>query len=113
MFCLLFTCAETLLDSWPPSWFLNIILEDQGLHFVWPLTFDLVALPGAYSPTSIALRTVGARRPPLNIKVVVLEETLYILLHLFLYCYFSFLFLLYLNFPCNSKALPATDLEDP
>jgi hypothetical protein len=33
-----------------------------------------VALPGAYTPASITFRVIGARRPPLHDKVVVLEE---------------------------------------
>jgi hypothetical protein len=33
-----------------------------------------VALPGAYAPASIALRVIGARRPPLHDKEVVLKE---------------------------------------
>jgi hypothetical protein len=35
-----------------------------------------VALPGAYAPASIALRVIGARKPPLHDKAVVLEEQL-------------------------------------
>jgi hypothetical protein len=51
--------------------------EDQGLHFIWPLPFDLsgmVALPSVNAPSSVALRVIGARRPPLHVKVVVIEE---------------------------------------
>jgi hypothetical protein len=33
-----------------------------------------VALPGAYAPTSVALRDIGALKPPLQDKAVVLEE---------------------------------------
>jgi hypothetical protein len=33
-----------------------------------------VALPGAYAPTSIALRVTGEFNPPLHYKAAVLEE---------------------------------------
>jgi hypothetical protein len=52
-------------------------LEDQGLHFVWPLPYDMSGLDGptgAYAPASIALRATGVRRPPLHDKALVLEE---------------------------------------
>lgn len=55
-------------------------LEDQGLPFFWPLPFDLSSiggLPGAYAPTSIALRATGARKH-LHDKAVVLEEAVFI-----------------------------------
>jgi hypothetical protein len=42
-----------------------------------PLFFDLsgiVGIPGAYTPASIPLRVIGARKPPLHDKEVVLEE---------------------------------------
>jgi hypothetical protein len=56
-----FTGATTLCGSWPPQWFRNskyflcrVVsprptpnLEDQGLHSVWPLPFDLSGMGGA------------------------------------------------------------------
>jgi hypothetical protein len=33
-----------------------------------------VVLPGAYAPASIAFRVIGAHKPPLHDKSVVLEE---------------------------------------
>jgi hypothetical protein len=38
----------------------------------------MVALPGNYSPASIALRVIEARKPPLHDKTVVLEEASWI-----------------------------------
>jgi hypothetical protein len=83
-FC--FTGPTTLCGYWPTPWFRNSKLfrggggvlapcptpnlEDQGLHFVWPLPFDLLALPGAYAPASISLRVIGVRMPPLQDKAV-------------------------------------------
>jgi hypothetical protein len=52
---------------------LNLSLEDQGLHFVWPAPFDR---PEPYAPASIALCVIGAHKPPLHDKTVVLEEDL-------------------------------------
>jgi hypothetical protein len=48
-------------------------LEDERLHFVWPLHFDLsgVGLLGVYAPGSIDLRVIGARKP-LHGKALVL-----------------------------------------
>jgi hypothetical protein len=90
-FLVVFTGARALRGSWPPLWSCCIgsgvfvttdfsggggggvlatrptpYLKHQGLHFVWPLHFDLPligGLPGAYSPASIALRVTGARKP--------------------------------------------------
>jgi hypothetical protein len=51
-------------------------LEDQRLHFAWPLTFELslapLTLPAAYAPASKALRANVTLRPPLHYKPVVL-----------------------------------------
>jgi hypothetical protein len=58
-------------------------LEDQGLHFIWPLPFVLfdlsgmVSVPGAYDPASTVLQVIGVRRPPLQNKAVVLKEEFY------------------------------------
>jgi hypothetical protein len=52
-------------------------LEDQGLHFVWTLPFDLSGmgdLPGVYAPVSILLQVTGAHKPPLHDNAVFLEE---------------------------------------
>jgi hypothetical protein len=52
-------------------------LEDQELHFVWPLPFHLSGMGGptrSYASASIALRVSGARKPPLHDKAVVVEE---------------------------------------
>jgi hypothetical protein len=51
-------------------------LENQRLHFIWPLPFDLSGIgdpTGAYAPSNIALWVIGACKPFHN-KVVVLEE---------------------------------------
>jgi hypothetical protein len=43
----------------------------------YPLTrLASVALPGTYASTSIALRVIRARKPPLHDKAEVLEEDL-------------------------------------
>jgi hypothetical protein len=55
-------------------------LEDQELHFIWLLPFDLsgmVSLPGAYAPASIALQVIEVRSPPLHNEAVVLKEEFY------------------------------------
>jgi hypothetical protein len=52
-------------------------LEDQKdtSSGPYPLTsLAEVALPGAYAPASIALRVIGAGKPSLHDKAVVLEE---------------------------------------
>jgi hypothetical protein len=46
-------------------------VEYQVVHFLWPWYFDLSvmrALPGAYSPSSIALGATRASKPPLHGK---------------------------------------------
>jgi hypothetical protein len=55
-----------------------------------------VALPGVYTPASIALRVTGARKPPLRDKAVALQEVVFIykvikLINLFIILYFSIL----------------------
>jgi hypothetical protein len=60
-------------------------LEDQGLHFVWLLPFDLSGmsgLPAVYAPTSIAPRVIGARGPPLHDRAVVLKDVFISIGHL-------------------------------
>jgi hypothetical protein len=55
----------------------NSNLKDHGLHFVWPLPYDLSGmgvLLGAYAPASITLCVIGTRKAPLLVKAVVLEE---------------------------------------
>jgi hypothetical protein len=40
-------------------------LEDQGLHFVWPIPFDLSGMGGptrSYAPASIALRVMKRKK---------------------------------------------------
>jgi hypothetical protein len=49
----------------------------QVPHSVWPLPLSLlplVALPGAYASTSMALCVIAACKPPLHNKAVNLEE---------------------------------------
>jgi hypothetical protein len=76
-----------LCGSWALPWFRksNIFgevslaprrtpnLEDQGLHFVWPLLFDLSDMDDA--PTSISISVIGVPKPPLHGKAIVLEES--------------------------------------
>jgi hypothetical protein len=55
-------------------------LEDQGLHFVWPLPFNClawVALPGAYSPASIAVWVIQVCKR-LHAKAVALEDIIHV-----------------------------------
>jgi hypothetical protein len=53
-----------------------------------------VALPGAYTPTSIALQVIGVCRPPLYDKAVTLEENVNVCCNLedklFVLCLYSF-----------------------
>jgi hypothetical protein len=82
-FLLFFTGATTLCGSWPPPWFRNSKffrvgslaprptpnLEVQGLHFVWPLLFDVSGMGGSTTslrPLQHSLRVIGARKPPLH-----------------------------------------------
>jgi hypothetical protein len=44
------------------------------------LRLTWMALSGAYAPANIALRVIGARKPPLHDKAVVLEENAYVIL---------------------------------
>jgi hypothetical protein len=89
---LFFTGATTLCGSWPPPRF-RISKDFQGgvvsphaqpptwrtrdntSSGPYPLTcLAWVGLPGAYAPASIALRVIGAHKPPVHDKAVVLEE---------------------------------------
>jgi hypothetical protein len=85
-----FTVATTLCVSWPPPWFRsrkfflggveipasNPQCGELGTTFgPYPLTYLVwVALPGAYAPASMAHQFIGACRPPLHVKAVILEE---------------------------------------
>jgi hypothetical protein len=65
-FIFISAAATTLCGSWPPPLFPNSSflraevvslttkpnVEEQGLHFLWPLTFDLSGMDG---PTIIVL----------------------------------------------------------
>jgi hypothetical protein len=44
-----------------------------------------VALPGAYAPASIALPVIGAHKPPLHDKAVVLED-----IYIYIYKYIMY-----------------------
>jgi hypothetical protein len=57
----------------PPTW----RTRDYTSFGPYPSTcLAWVALPGAYTPTSIVLRVIGVCKPPLHDKVVVHEEEL-------------------------------------
>jgi hypothetical protein len=54
----------------------NPNLEDKGLHFVWPLPFDLCGKDGTAKsfPASIVLRVIGPRKASVHNKAIVFEE---------------------------------------
>jgi hypothetical protein len=57
----------------PPTW----RTRDNSSSGPYPLTcLAWVTLPGAYAPASIAAPVIGAHKPPLHDKVVILEETI-------------------------------------
>jgi hypothetical protein len=89
------TGSTTLCGSWPPPWvrwkFHNSTFVRDGVVSLTPnpqpdgpgttlrLPLSLtclawVTIPGAYAPASIAFRVIGARKPPLHDKAIVLEE---------------------------------------
>jgi hypothetical protein len=53
-------------------------MEEQGLHFVWPLPFNLSGMGGStrsLRSRQHSFQVIGARKPPLHGKAVVLEES--------------------------------------
>jgi hypothetical protein len=78
-----------------PSPTLNV--EDHGLYFICPKTFDLplVVLPRTYTPTSIALKVIAAHD-----KTVVLEEALLHLVILTIFDEVQYEVLHHSNFSC-------------
>lgn len=93
-FFFFFTGATTLCGSWPPSWFrkskyfriwvpspapkLQLRGSNTTLPLaptLWPVWYGF-ALPGAFAPTSIALRVTRARKPALHAEVSVLEDVI-------------------------------------
>jgi hypothetical protein len=53
------------------------IMEDQGIHIVWPLHFDFSGMEGSTKnlwPISIALQVTGAHSPTVHDNAVFLEN---------------------------------------
>jgi hypothetical protein len=64
-------------------------LDDQRLHFIWPLHFDLSDMGGCTRSLRSRLHSSPGHRPPLHVQAAVLEEVFSLLLNLFLSVHFG------------------------